>query len=175
MAVTRILSCTHMAPIPSSGASCPTKDLGFLREKVAPLRTWLKVIRIRHGFCGVFSSSPIGIGITLDEKNSERYTVGISHAGLGLGEREYYLKKVAPSIQLLRQYEAHIAKIFSMLGEAKPELAAKQIVPFETAICQVALAHRQAQRARADAQRQTRAQLDAMAPSVCVAKQNHRN
>jgi putative endopeptidase len=83
------------------------------------------------------SESPIGIGISLDEKNPDRYTVVVGHAGLGLGEREYYLKTDADSQALLAKYQAHIGKVFKLVGEPKPEVAAKQIVAFETEIAKL--------------------------------------
>ena len=37
--------------------------------------------------------TPIDIGVTLDEKNPDRYVVGVSHGGLGLPDRDFYLDR----------------------------------------------------------------------------------
>jgi predicted metalloendopeptidase len=37
--------------------------------------------------------TPIGEGITIDAKNPDRYIVAVTQSGLGLPERDYYLKE----------------------------------------------------------------------------------
>jgi len=69
-----------------------------------------------------------------DDKDSEHYIVQLAQGGLGLPEREYYLKTDAKSAELRTKYQAHIAKNFQFLGDP-PTLAAahaKTVVALET-------------------------------------------
>ena len=38
------------------------------------------------------TKAPIGMGVSLDQKNPDKYIVSVTQSGLGLPEREYYLK-----------------------------------------------------------------------------------
>jgi predicted metalloendopeptidase len=64
---------------------------------------------------------PIGMGVTLDQKNPDRYVVSVSQSGLGLPDREYYLKDDAKSKDIRAKYEAHIAKVLAFAHDKKDE------------------------------------------------------
>ncbi len=84
--------------------------------------------------------SPIGAGVELDEKNPDRYIVGISQSGLGLPEREFYLKTDAQFVEIRAKYEAHIAKVLGMVGDKAAAKNAKDIVAVETKIAEASWA-----------------------------------
>jgi putative endopeptidase len=85
------------------------------------------------------TESPIAFSFTLDEKNPDRYIIGVEHAGLGLDEREYYLKTDAESKALVVKYQEHIARLLTLAGDSKAtaEAKAKAIVAFETQIAKI--------------------------------------
>jgi putative endopeptidase len=56
-----------------------------------------------------FSSSP-------DPKNASITIAGIDQGGLGLPEKDYYLRTDERSQELRRKYMAHIAKMFQLVG-----------------------------------------------------------
>jgi putative endopeptidase len=78
--------------------------------------------------------SPIGMGVELDEKNPDRYIVAVGQGGLGLPEREFYLKKDQQFVDIRTKYEAHIAKVLGMAGDKQAAANAKAIVALETQI-----------------------------------------
>ncbi len=84
------------------------------------------------------TESPIGASVGLDQKNPDRYVVTIGQSGLGLPEREYYLKQEEQFATIRSKYEAHIAKVLSMASDKKAAANAKAIVAVET---QIAEAH----------------------------------
>jgi len=108
----------------------PTLDL------IAAAKTHEDIARL-IGRPDVPVSSPVSFSFTLDEKNPDRYIIGIGHAGLGLGEREYYLKTDAEAKALVGKYQAHIAKLLTLSGDKKAEANAKAIVAFETEIAKL--------------------------------------
>jgi predicted metalloendopeptidase len=64
---------------------------------------------------------PIGMGVSLDQKNPDRYVVIVTQSGLGLPDRDFYLKDDAKFRDIRAKYEAHVARVlaFSHVGEAK--------------------------------------------------------
>ena len=80
--------------------------------------------------------TPIDMGVSLDQKNPDRYIVEIGQGGLGLPDREYYLKKEAQFEEIRTKYEAHIAKVLGMAGDKKAAANAKLIVAVETKIAE---------------------------------------
>ena len=62
-------------------------------------------------------------GVRQDSKNSTRYAVGMGQGGLGLGDRDYYLKQDGRSKAVRAAYKDYMTSIFQLLGDA-PSLAA---------------------------------------------------
>ena len=85
---------------------------------------------------GMPVDSPIGIGVTLDERNPNRYVVGMSHGGLGLPEREYYRRTEAQFVEIRTQYVAHIARMFELAQIPDGANKARLILAFETQIAE---------------------------------------
>ena len=79
---------------------------------------------------------PAGFGLFIaqDQKESTRYIPVLSQGGLGLPDRDYYLKDDPKSRELREKYVAHVAKMFGLLGDppdaAKAE--ADAVFAFET-------------------------------------------
>jgi endothelin-converting enzyme/putative endopeptidase len=62
-----------------------------------------------------------------DAKNSSEVIAEADQGGLGLPDRDYYLKDDPKSQELRKAYLAHVQKMFGLLGD-KPELAAAEAV-----------------------------------------------
>ena len=59
--------------------------------------------------------SPFGFWIDADAKALDSYAVYLYQAGLGLPDRDYYLKRDPNSQALLHKYEQHIAAMLDPL------------------------------------------------------------
>jgi len=82
-------------------------------------------------------SAPYGLYVSQDARESTRYAVGISQSGLGLPDRDYYLKKDdAKLADTLVKYEAHVAKILALGGDKHAAASAKAVVALETALAE---------------------------------------
>ena len=82
-------------------------------------------------------STPYGVYVSQDARESTKYAVGISQSGLGLPDRDYYLKKDDPKMaDTLAKYEAHVAKILTLGGDKHAAASAKGIVALETALAE---------------------------------------
>lgn len=77
-----------------------------------------------------------GYGEQQDFKDATKQIALVSQGGLGLPEKDYYLRTGAKDIEIRKQYEEHIAKMLTLAGT--PEVQAKKdaagILAFETAL-----------------------------------------
>ncbi len=77
-------------------------------------------------------------GVRQDSKNSTQYAVGVGQGGLGLGDRDYYLKDDGRSKTIRAAYKAYMTSVFQLLGDA-PSLAATNadaVLALETKLAQ---------------------------------------
>ena len=81
---------------------------------------------------------PFGLGIGLDARDSTRYAVGLDQSGLGLPDRDYYLKADDPHLaQIKAKYEQHVARMLGLAGVADSQAQAAAIVQLETQFAQL--------------------------------------
>ena len=78
--------------------------------------------------------APIDFGITVDRKDPDRYVVGITHGGLALPDREYYLREDGDFPALRAAYRAHVERLLALAGMANAADAAASILALETEI-----------------------------------------
>jgi putative endopeptidase len=77
---------------------------------------------------------PIRQFITIDQKNPDRYIVGLTQGGLGLPDREYYLKDDATFVEIRAKYRAHIERMLTFAALKDAAAQAQSILNLETAI-----------------------------------------
>ncbi|HEX8786577.1 MAG TPA: M13 family metallopeptidase [Telluria sp.] len=82
-------------------------------------------------------TTPYGIGVQQDAKESTKYAVYVRQSGLGMPDRDYYLKTDDPKMADTKaKYEQHVAKVLALAGDKNADAKAKQIVAFETELAQ---------------------------------------
>ena len=81
--------------------------------------------------------TPYAVGVEQDGRESTRYTVGVHQSGLGLPDRDYYLKKDdAKLADAKAKYETLVATMLGMVGRKDGVAAARAIVALETELAQ---------------------------------------
>ncbi|MFZ3141921.1 M13 family metallopeptidase [Polaromonas sp.] len=81
---------------------------------------------------------PYSIFIGQDARASTKYAAYISQGGLGLPDRDYYLKKDDAKLAAVRaKYQLHVEKTLGMAGDKNAADAAKAILELETALAEV--------------------------------------
>lgn len=113
---------------------------------------------------GMPLTSPVGLYIGLDEKDPDRYAVNINQAGLGMPDRDYYLKPDAKFAETRAAYKAYIAQMLGMVKYANPAAAADAIMAFETKIAELSWPIEKLRDRDANYNAKNRAQLMAFAP-----------
>jgi len=122
-------------------------DVDAINAKgIAPLKADLDVIAACQthedlakliGRPDIAVASPIGWGIGIDDGNPNRYILNINQSGLGLPEREYYLKDDARMKELREKYPQFIEKMLSLAGIADAKAKATNIMALETQIAKL--------------------------------------
>nr|WP_229418387.1 M13 family metallopeptidase [Massilia sp. Root351] len=83
-------------------------------------------------------SVPYGVYISQDARNSTQHAASIAQSGLGLPDRDYYLKKDDAKLAAVRdKYVAHIEHTLTMAGHKNAAADAKAIMALETALAEV--------------------------------------
>ena len=76
-----------------------------------------------------------------DAKDSAVVIAGTDQGGLGLPDRDYYLKDDAKSVETRQKYEQHVANMFKLAGDSpdKATAEAKTVLQVETALAKASL------------------------------------
>lgn len=80
---------------------------------------------------------PWSSGVTIDDKNSSAYIFQLSQNGLGLPDRDYYLKEDSASQFIQEEYRKHIAQILTLSGVENAEAKASEVYALEKAIAEI--------------------------------------
>jgi endothelin-converting enzyme/putative endopeptidase len=146
-------------------------EAGIEQRGTAPLRPYLKRVadvRTRGDLVALFATSgytaPVGLGITPDPSNPTRYVAGASQGGLGMPNRDYYLKAGAEYDRYRSAYRDFIIKLHRLANIPNAAAKADAILALET---KIATAHWAPERLRdpvATYNPKNRQQLAEMAP-----------
>ncbi len=110
-------------------------------------------------------------GVGADEKDSLHTIAEVGQGGLGLPDRDYYIKTDPKSAALRMAYTAHIARMLALLGDA-PDAAqaeAQTILALETQMAQASMTRVERRDPNATYNKLTLAQLDALSPGFSYA------
>ena len=125
-------SCMDMAAIEAAGLKPIAGELDVI-DKIDDRKSLdAAVAQLQQRGAGVlfrFSSGQ-------DIKDSTRMIAQASQGGLGMPDRDYYLRDDEKSKQLRTDYEQHVAKMFALAGDApdKGDAEAKTVMTIETAL-----------------------------------------
>jgi len=155
-------SCMDEAAIEKQGLAPLTPDLDKIEGLTdkSQLPTLLGALH-REGQGGLFS-----FGAAQDAKDAESEIAIADQGGMGLPDRDYYLKTDADSVKLRADYLAHIAKMLVLSGEdeAKAAADAKTVLAIETALAKGALDRVSRRDPQQTYHKLERAQLDTLTP-----------
>ena len=83
------------------------------------------------------AGAPYDLTVDQDAKDSLKYAVIISQSGLGMPDRDYYLKDDAKLKDARTKYLTHIGKMLSMAGNSQAQNDAVAILELETALARL--------------------------------------
>src|ERR1700730_6914915 len=83
------------------------------------------------------AGAPFDLYVNQDARNSLQYAVVFHQSGLGLPDRDYYLKDDAKLKDARAKYLTHMAKMLGMAGDAEAETHAAAILNLETELARL--------------------------------------
>jgi putative endopeptidase len=107
---------------------------------------------------------PIAMGITLDERDPDRYAVFVTHAGLGLPDREFYRRTDGEFPDIRAEYQAHITRMLTLAGQPDAERKARAVLALETRIAELHWPIERRRERNLTYNKKTRAELVALSP-----------
>ena len=104
-------------------------------QEIAAAKTHADIARLM-GRPDLGLDTPVNIGVTIDEKNPDRYIVYVGQSGLSLPDRDYYLKKDDQFVELRKKFVEHVDKLLALSGESDTAQKAQAVLDVETQIAQ---------------------------------------
>lgn len=101
-----------------------------------------------------------------DYRDADQVVANADQGGLGLPDRDYYLKTDVKSEELRKQYVAHVRKMFELLGDQPAAAAAEAqtVMRIETALASGSMTRVQRRHPKSLDHKMTSAELEKIAP-----------
>ncbi len=130
-------SCMNTAAIDAAG----TKPLEPELRRIAAIHTLDGIEAEAARMQNIGAGALFGFRSVQDRKNSTQEIADAFQGGLGLPDRDDYLKEDAHSKELREKYLAHVAKMFELLGDPADRAAAeaKTVMTIETSLAEVSM------------------------------------
>ncbi len=109
--------------------------------------------------------APFGLGQVADFMDPNYYMIYAGQSGLGLPDREYYLKDDEKSQELRQQYVAHIAKMYDLAGLEGGAEASQVVMALETRLAEQNMTKEQARNWTANYNKVPVAELPTLMPN----------
>jgi putative endopeptidase len=123
-------SCTDEKAIDAKGAEPLKPEL----ERIASIKSKAEIADIAAAM--VHSNALFRFDSTQDFRDANQVIAEADQGGLGLPDRDYYVKEDAKSVSLRKAYVAHVQKMFELLGDLPDAAAAEAqtVMRIETAL-----------------------------------------
>lgn len=112
------------------------------------------------------SAGAWGSSIDQDMKNSEKYIIYMGQGGLGMPDRDYYLKDDAESKRVRKAYEIHLTRLGELAGSKEAKKRASTILDLETALAKASMKKEDLRDVDKTYHKKTFAQLQKLTPRI---------
>jgi putative endopeptidase len=131
-------ACMNTAAIDSLGERPIQPALALVDSMTTRKALATQLAMLDHSYSGSFF---FNTGTNQDAVDSSTIIVETGAGGLGLPDRDYYLKTDAQSVKLREQYAAYIEQLLTLAGEpaARARIDAGAILRIETALAKASL------------------------------------
>jgi len=155
-------SCMNTGAIEATGTMPIDAELANIAAMKNGVDLQSETVRLQKEGVGVL----FGFRATQDAKDSSQVVGVASQGGLGLPEREYYLKQDDKSKQLRDAYAKHVARMFELLGDSADRAAteASTIMVIETSLADASMKNTDLRDPEKTYHRMQMADLQAMTP-----------
>jgi predicted metalloendopeptidase len=108
--------------------------------------------------------APLSVGVTQDPRKSDLYTVAVQQAGLGMPDRDYYLRDDERFAGIRKAYVGYITQLLTLAKRPDPAGAAARILALETTIAKAQWDRARSRDRDLTYNKRTRAELQAATP-----------
>ena len=113
------------------------KPLAADLKKIAAIKTTKDIAKVMGEMQTAQINGPLRLDVNQDAKDSTRYQTDVRQGGLGMPDRDYFLKD-DPRFKAARDaYVVYLTTLFKLAGEKAPEAAAASVMKLETALAQI--------------------------------------
>jgi putative endopeptidase len=155
-------SCMDTTAIEAAGVKPLAADFAAIEQAKSAPELEPLVARLQQTGAGYL----FRFGSTQDLDDATQVIAEINQGGLGLPDRDYYTRKDEKSAELRKDYEAHIAKMFTLAGDPQEKAAAqaKTVMALETALANASMSRVEMRDPHAVWHKMTLPQLKELAP-----------
>lgn len=112
------------------------------------------------------TGTPVVAFVSQDQRQSDQYITASSQSGLGLPDRDYYLKDDERSLQLIQDYQAMISQFWQLAGWGNGDKAAETVVAIERQLAEIQWSRIQNRDRNASYNKMTLTELAETAPGM---------
>jgi putative endopeptidase len=116
-------ACMNEPAIEARGASPLAPQLEAIRN-MQSISDMARIVADSHARVVALRSVLFSVDAEQDAKDSTETIAGVDQSGLGLPDRDYYLKDDAKSKELRDRYVDHVARVLQLLGDTPEQAAA---------------------------------------------------
>ena len=137
-------------------------------DRIASVNSRAALVREFAALQPMRASVPIRYSPTSDPKDATHYIADLNQGGLGMPDRDYYLKTDPRSDSLRAKYAAHIAKYLALAGESSADAAsdAARIIALETEMAKASMTRLAQREPSATYHKTTIPDLEKLVPAV---------
>ena len=157
------VTCMDEAAIETQGITPLKGELAAIDKIATVAELQAQIARLQTmGVNAVFN-----FGSDQDRKNASEVIAGAYQGGLGMPDRDYYLKTDDDSKKLRDQYVAHLTKMFGLMGDnaAKAAANAKTVMALETKLAEASMTRVERRDPDKTYNRKTMAELAQLTPN----------
>lgn len=119
-------------------------DIDALNEKgAAPITAHLEKIfaiesadDLNKAYASLHGDAPFGAGIIPDPADTTRYIAFVGQSGLGMPDRDYYLKEDEKFVQYRAAYDTYVTSLLTLAGFENAEARADAVIALETKLAE---------------------------------------
>jgi len=115
------------------------QPLGPMLASIDAIRTPAELQRAIRRLQDVLVPAPFALGAQPDQHEPTRTIASIGASGLGLPDRDYYLKPEPRFEEAREKYRAHVQRIFELAGAGDGAQAAETVFAFEKRLAEASL------------------------------------
>ena len=145
--------------IDAKGLAPAKKDLDYIAGLKTP-----QDVATAMGSPMLALDGPFGGGIAFNPKNTNQYVMTLGQSGLGMPDRDYYLKGDEALAKTRDAYKKHLAAVFTLAGLSDPAKRADAVYNLEYKIAEVSWANADRRDVDKVFNPMTRSELKAFAP-----------